>query len=70
MKPLKVVYHYTTNEDYENYDTNAMVGDISRKCNTGDFYSDEEILSRQSVDTNDLSAVSRPTRKLKKRIQR
>lgn len=71
VKPLKVVYHYTTNEDYENYDTNAMVGDISRRCNTGDFYSDEEIiLSRQSYDTNDLSAVSRPTRKLKKRIQR
>lgn len=71
VKPLKVVYYYTTNEDYENYDTNAMVGDISRRCNTGDFYSDEEIiLSRQSYDTNDLSAVSRPTRNLKKRIQR
>ena len=68
LKPLKVLYRYTSNKDYENYDTNAMVEEISKKCESNDFYSDSDILSRQGNGDSDVRIVSKPRRKLKKRM--
>ena len=68
LKPLKVRYRYTSNNDYENYDTNAMVEEISKKCESNDFYSDSDILSRQGNVDSDVRIVSKPRRKLKKRM--
>lgn len=68
IKPLRVMYHYTTNEDYENYDTNAMVEDISKKCVEKDFYSDEEVLTRQGNGESDVKILNKPKGKLKKRM--
>lgn len=67
VKPLKVRYHYTSNEDYENYDTNAMVESISKKCEDGDFISDSDALTLQG-NAGDPRLLNSPKRKLKKRI--
>lgn len=68
LKPLSVRYHYTTNEDYENYDTNAMVEEISKKCSENDFYSDTDVLTRQGSTDSDIQMLNKPKRKLKKRM--
>lgn len=68
IKPKLVKYHYTTNEDYENYDTNAMVDSISKECVAGGFESDSDILNRQGNTYNDYRFVSKPKSKLKKRM--
>lgn len=69
LKPLQVIYHYTTNEDYENYDTNAMVEAISKDCTDKVFYSDGDVLMRQGVSDGDVRMSTSPKRKLKKRLQ-
>lgn len=68
LKPLRVVYHYTSNDDYENYDTNAMVEEISKKCETNDFVSDNEVLAAQGNSDSDIKILNKPRRKLKKRM--
>lgn len=70
IKPLRVMYHYTTDQDYLNYDTNAMVEDINKKCESGDFVSDVEIVERQGNGSSDVNMVTSPRRKLKKRINK
>lgn len=68
LKPLRVMYHYTTNEDYDNYDTYAMVEAISKKCEDNDFYSDEQVLARQYSGDSDVRLLNKPKSKLKKRM--
>lgn len=68
LKPLSVKYHYTSNEDYENYDTNAMVDSISKQCSEDGFYSDADVLARQGSSDNDIKVLNKPRRKLKKRM--
>ncbi|MDE6626083.1 MAG: hypothetical protein K2K56_06915 [Lachnospiraceae bacterium] len=68
LKPLRVIYRYTTNEDYEAYNTNAMVSAISKKCTDGDFCSDEEVLERQGNSDSDIKMLNRAKGKLKKRM--
>lgn len=68
LKPLKVAYHYTSNSDYENYDTNAMVEEISKKCETNDFVSDSDVLNSQGNVESDIKMLNKPRRKLKKRM--
>lgn len=68
LKPLKVVYHYTSNSDYENYDTNAMVEEISKKCESNDFVSDSDVLNAQGNMESDIKILNKPRRKLKKRM--
>lgn len=68
LKPLRVMYHYTTNEDYDNYDTYAMVDAISKKCEDNDFYSDEQVLERQYSGDSDVRLLNKPKSKLKKRM--
>lgn len=68
LKPLRVMYHYTTNDDYDNYDTNAMVESISKKCTDNDFYSDEQFLERQGNIDIDVRLLNKPKGKLKKRM--
>lgn len=67
IKPLRILYHYTSNRDYANYDTYAMVGSISKKIGDGDFVSDDQVISRRAAGDSDLRSVSRPRRKLKSR---
>lgn len=67
IKPLRILYHYTSNRDYRNYDTYAMVGSISKKIEDGDFVSDDQVISRRAAGDSDLRSVSRPKRKLKSR---
>ena len=69
IRPMRVIYHYTTNKDYSNYDTNAMVDSISKDCVDGKFYSDDEVLARQGVNPGDVRIVNRARGKLKQRIQ-
>lgn len=69
VKPLAVRYHYTTNEDYANYDTDAMVETISKKCIDGDFVPDNEVLTKQGDIINDIRMLSSPKNKLKKRMK-
>lgn len=68
LKPLKIRYHYTSNADYENYDTNAMVEDISKKCETNDFYDDNDVLTRQTGSDADIRILNKPKKRLKKRM--
>ncbi len=68
LKPLRVMYGYTTNEDYENYDTNAMVEAISKECEEGGFYDDKDIVERQGNTDSDIRTLNRPRKKLKKRM--
>ena len=68
IKPVSVKYHYTSNEDYENYDTNAMVEAISKECSEGGFYSDADVLARQGSSESDVKVLNKPKRKLKKRM--
>lgn len=68
LKPLSVKYHYTSNEDYENYDTNAMVDAISKQCSEDGFYSDADVLARQGSSESDIKVLNKPRRKLKKRM--
>ena len=69
LKPLQILYTYTTDKDYNAYDTNAMVQDISKKCVEGDFYADNEVLSGQGVTNSDVRFVNKPNAKLKKRLK-
>lgn len=68
LKPLKVAYHYTTNKVYNAYDTNAMVEDISKKCEANDFYTDTEALERQTGTDGNVKFVNKARSKLKKRM--
>lgn len=68
LKPLRIEYHYTSNEDYENYDTNAMVQSISKKCEDNDFISDSDVLSAQGNEQSDIKILNRPRKKLNKRM--
>lgn len=68
IKPLRILYHYTSNRDYNNYDTYAMVGNISKKIEDGDFISDDKIISRRVVGDNDIRTLTHPKRKLKSRF--
>ncbi|MBE5923525.1 MAG: hypothetical protein E7271_03520 [Lachnospiraceae bacterium] len=70
MKPLKVCYSYSSDKIYNNYDTNAMVEDISKKCVDNGFYDDSIVLGLQGNSSQDSSLVSHPRRKLKKRINK
>lgn len=68
LKPLRVEYSYTTDKVYNNYDTYAMVEDISKQCSTDGFYSDSDVLSRQTGTDGDIRVLNNPKRKLKKRF--
>lgn len=68
IKPKKITYRYTTNKDYANYDTYAMVEEISKKCDTNDFISDSEVLTAQGNSDSDIKLLNKPRRKLKKRM--
>lgn len=68
LKPLRLLYRYTSNKDYENYDTNAMVEEISKKCETNDFVSDSDVLNAQGNSESDIKMLNKPKRKLKKRM--
>lgn len=68
IKPLKIMYHYTTNKDYNNYDTYAMVSAISKECSEGGFISDSEVLSLQGSNEGDVRLLNKPKRKLSKRM--
>ena len=68
LKPLRVIYKYTSNKDYANYDTNAMVEEISKKCDTNDFVSDNDVLTAQGNSDSDIKILNKPRRKLKKRM--
>lgn len=69
IKPVAVRYHYTTDKDYNNYDTYAMVESISKKCKDGDFISDNDVLNKQGNASNDIRMVSNPKSRLKKRLK-
>lgn len=68
IKPLKVIYHYTSNEDYENYNTFAMVEEISKDCKDNKFINDDEVLARQGIHSSDSQMLNKPRHKLKKRM--
>lgn len=68
LKPLRVLYHYTTDDDYDNYDTNAMVAEINKECLEGGFYSDSDVVARQGFSEGDVKLLNNPRRKLKKRM--
>ena len=70
LKPKRVIYHYTTNDDYDNYDTNAMVETISKECVDGGFYDDNDVIARQGISSENVEIIGRPRRKLKKRINK
>lgn len=68
LKPLRTLYHYTTNDDYDNYDTNAMVEEINKKIETNDFLSDSDVLTAQGSYDSDIKMLNKPRHKLKKRM--
>ena len=68
LKPVSVRYHYTTDDDYGNYDTNAMVESISKQCTDNGFYSDSDILTKQTGTDGNIKMLNNPKRKLKKRM--
>ncbi|MBE5941056.1 MAG: hypothetical protein E7264_00810 [Lachnospiraceae bacterium] len=69
MKPVEVLYHYTTDKDYSNYDTYAMVESVSKDCVDKKYIDDSEILARQGVSNFDSNYISKPTSKMKKRYR-
>lgn len=69
IKPLRTLYHYTTNDDYDNYDTYAMVEAISKQCSDGSFDSDIDILNKQG-SSGDYHMVNNVKRRFKKRIEK
>lgn len=70
VKPLRVNYHYTTNEDYKKYDTYAMVEEISKKCEKHDFLSDADVLEQQGLSNNDYHLINNVRHTYKKRINK
>ena len=70
VKPLRVMYFYTTDEVYENYDTYAMVDDISKKCKKHDFVSDTEVITKQGAANNDYHLINNVRHSYKKRVNK
>lgn len=70
VKPLKVMYFYTTDEVYENYNTYAMVEEISKKCVNHDFETDSDVLAKQGNSDSDYHLVNNVKRRYKKRIEK
>lgn len=68
VKPLRVEYTYTTDEVYENYDTYAMVEEISKKCMNNDFLDDIDVLNKQGNSTQDYHLINNVKRSYKKRV--
>lgn len=69
LKPLQITYKYTSDKDYNNYNTYAMVEEISKDCKEGKFISDSEVLSNQGNMEGNEKYINKPSRKLKKRMK-
>ncbi|MGN0438121.1 MAG: hypothetical protein ACI4F4_06305, partial [Lachnospiraceae bacterium] len=68
VKPLRVEYSYTSDEVYENYDTYAMVEEISKKCVNNDFIDDIDVLNKQGNASQDYHLLNNVKHSYKKRV--
>lgn len=69
LKPLRVRFSYTSDKVYANYNTYAMVQDISKKCVEKGFADDSEVLQRQGAAYSDPRFVKKRTKRLRKRMR-
>lgn len=66
IKPLRRTCWFVRDEDYSAYDTLAVVDNLQKKFDEGDFMSEEEILSLQcSPEVSNTDVVTRPSRRLR-----
>lgn len=67
IQPLRKGCWFVTDKDYAAYDTYACVGKLIKDCETGNRYSETEILERLGSTDSDVAAVTKFDRKYKRR---
>lgn len=66
IQPLRKGCWFVTNKDYAAYDTYACVGKLKKDCETGNRYSEAEILQMLGSTDSDIAAVNKPSRSYKR----
>lgn len=66
VKPLFTTCWFVCNEDYDAYDTLAVVGNLSKKYKEGDMLTEAEILANQAPTLANPDLVTQPSRMLRK----
>lgn len=67
IKPLRRYGWFVRNADYNNYNTMACVDTLMHDVQEGNMLSDEEILQLRASAPSDMDAVSKPSRRFKRR---
>lgn len=70
VKPLRRYGWFIRNKDFAAYDTLACVQNLTLSCKSGDMLSEEQILALQQNTDVDADSVSRPSRRLVKRMKK
>lgn len=69
LKPLATSFWFIRDEDFEAYDTNAVVERLKKKNEEGGFISNAEILEAQGDRTDTMEMVANLSKKGRKRIK-
>lgn len=66
VKPYKKKCWFIENKHFDNYDTYEQLQDISKKCETGDMMTEEEILAHLQIPEPNEDGMTRPSRKYRR----
>lgn len=70
LVPIRRDCWFVRDKDFREYDTHACVDTLVKSATTGDMLSTEEVLAVQGYETVGLSAITKPSKRLRKARKR
>lgn len=67
ISPLGITGYIATNDDYNAYDTYAVVKQLEKSTLNGDMLTEQEILANRGSFYTDIDSIERPSKKLIRR---